>query len=421
MAQVPQMDIYLRIQNILCETFYELPIVIIRCLAKLSKMLLIDKIGAEPILRAIIKWKKATRFPKTIDIVKKTTMKNWKVFEEVSSAELIIDLLISWLTSNCTRVIERDKLTNILANSKLNLAINNVICFPDSFSHDRLISIIESVKTSLTATEFLIAKEFSDFFTSLYADSTVEMELFSEAMLAISSTLIGNKDLNQVENFIFETELLSRIIKLLILNRTFEEEGSLLASSFDLKDKNMRSLDNVRLNHISASRINKTDSSHKFNMPRSSNSSVKSILKLLQPMGSSNFIKSKFGSGVTDYYSIFSEKSSLGQRQERNLSAIRLSVPLSHFDLKRESAEKSEDYPRIELVSSRPSNTTSMQNTVTKKVLPKFKISGHSQKWEPSEERYSKEKRMSHEKQGMILENPLEQSFEQEIKEKLQW
>lgn len=386
-------------------------------------LLLKDKIGLKPseILWSISKWTRSGTLDGS-EIARETTILRWTGFYQQESLDEVINLFCSWLY-NLPNLIKLKTLTKILNDSSLNDEINSAICYPDSCSFSRRLNIIDKISKPFIGVEFEILNALSDFFVLLYREGDdTEKELFSEALMALSSLMLGNKKPKDIEKYIFEVELLSRLIKMLILTRGCEDESYLteMPDVSNFRGMLSKSLGIIPLDSVDASRI-VGSIPRNGSQKRGSNSTINSLLNVLAPLKGSNIVKSKFGSNVTDYLSIYSERSSFLINADRRMSAFeKPQIPLMNLEIPEENQE-AEKSAQIELVSNRfnNSNTTFgiVQNFQTK-IQPKQRKSGFSLKSNDSEMKEKVEpvkKRFKTGKTKAVLESSGEDSFEDEL------
>ena len=414
---------HIAIQKLLSSFSCDFPVVLEKTLKKLVELKRKLNINTSLILVEIIKWKKKERSTEIETIFDKTAIDDWSDFNKLEKIDLIIDLLFSWLVENIKSLISISNLNKILQNVKLNDKINNVICYPDSFSISNRKSVLESIKFALEPQEYQVLMTIADFFLFLYKNKEEQQrELISEAILSVSSLLLGNKNSREVENNIFEIELFSRIVKISILVKSFEDEVSEFSGSSwtNQKYKDNKSLDLPA--SFTASNIEDKDFGSKLPKKRNSDSSFKSLVSLLQPLKSSNYIKSKFGSNVTDFLRLYSEKSSsiINVERRNSAGANQLQIPLSRFEMREDMSDLNEEVPKIDIISSKLSNTTlGLFHTVTKKIRLNEKISFKSLK-DKSMEKENVPRRNKHFKTGKtkaVIEmgEDEDESFEDEL------
>ena len=323
-------------------------------------------------LEMFVCWKKTQHRPSIVEVVKKTKLNNWKLFETIKNASSVVDLLFGWLLENTSGLVRKDQLTMILENKKLNEQINNLICFSESYNLNRRRMIVDSIKFSLATYEFQISCIIADFFLYLYRENEeTDKETFTEALLSLSSLIVGNKTSKDIEDAIFETELFSRILKAIILSKSIEDDKS--------------ELDNSVVSVINKITKSIHHNSSKFDMvsvfqseKRDSTATYSSLLSMLKPLTSgSNLIKSKFGSNSSNLTGLFSEKSGSLIRINTNNVNSQPRIPLSKFEMPKVSFD-SNPSAKVDLVSARRSTATYAFVNQIKKTSEKVRASANS-------------------------------------------
>ena len=422
MTDINDVQYHLTIQKLLTSFTKDFPVLVEKTFTKLISLKNKHDLKASYLMSVIIKWKKRERSDEILRVIDKTALNNWNEFELLEEVELVVDLFFSWLLDYPKSLISLNHLVLILQNTKLNEQINNAICYPDSFSVSRRKLVLESTKFSLDTSEYQIVMIVADFFLFLYkSNEETSREMISESILAISSFLIGNKSMSDVENNIFEIELFSRIVKICILVKSFDEDLSVISDGTSLmareKNKDLKSLDFP--NSFNVSNIDDKEIGSKLAKKRNSDSTFKSLVSLLQPLKSSNYIRSKFGSEVTDYLSLFDGKSNSVLNDRKNSAIeIRGMIPLGRFEIPEAQSEQNEEIPKIDIVSSKQSGTTvGIFNTMTKITKLKQKTSSSSAAEKKTEnENFSRRSRgFRTGKTRAVIELDDEESFEKEI------
>ena len=409
-----------------------IPLVFYKCLQKIMDLISSTSKNTKDVLKALITWISPSDISFRLEVAKKTTISDWKLFHSITEVEIIVDLLMSWMYGKTAGLLKKERVKILMVNAKLNEKLVNAISYPDSHSVTERKNLVDTIKFSFNASEFQILACVANFFVFIYrVPEDFDKETFNESLLVIASALIGNKNAKQMSDNIFETEFTTRIIKLLILVKSLDDDSqdgsgySAVSAASNLKQWHSLEI-KTRINLASPLIEDKLIDINKIaRTKRNSDSTIRSLLKIMEPYKVNSVIKSsgirsKFGSNVTDFLSILSEKSnSLGISEVGlKLDTEKRKIPLSKFELVEESNEQTEDIPRIELISKKSTLTFGMKETITRRDLPTkvrkeilLNLSSDDLKKNKTEQKAIKKD------PSVVFEHEAENSFEEDFKD----